>query len=361
MKGITIVKWTTGIILAILIKWISSDNQMVETWYSRGIYPPVAATLRILFGWLPFSIGDFFYGAVLATAIIWLYRWGRNIVRRQLPERWGWIVLKQAAGFALILYVLFYSLWGLNYFRIGVRAVMPLEVKAYETEELKTVMHVLAQKLNAQAEHVVEKDRDSLLKISYLEKEVLVAYKNMAQQYPGFAFSHASLKKSLIGNMGNYLGFSGYLNPFTNEAHLNRTIPLFYQPSVACHEVAHQVGFSSETEANFVGYLSCKASSNRLLQYSIYYDMVFYGLRELRRRDSTAARVFMESLHPQVRKDRAYFRRFLEAHKSPVGPMVESFYDAYLRANEQASGIHSYDEVIGLLMAYYRKYGVTAL
>ncbi|MCM5528738.1 DUF3810 domain-containing protein [Parasegetibacter sp. NRK P23] len=354
-------KWIVAIVLVIGIKWFSVHHPSVERYYSNGVYPPLARLLRTLFGWLPFSLGDALYVLLPLTVIWWLVRWIKRMLKRQLPEKWGILVLKQAGGFALTIYICFYTLWGLNYSRLGVRDVLKLDVHAYETAELVTVMEIISSKLTAEAALVNEAHRDSLKKMRFMRAEVQKAYDALSKTIPELSFSNMSLKRSLFGRVGNYTGFSGYLNPFTNEAHLNRTIPWFYQPAVACHEIAHQIGISSEAEANFVGYLSCKSSPSAIFRYSIYYDMFFYGMRELRRRDSTLAKGFLENAHPQVKKDRAAYKKFLDEHRSVLEPMVDSFYDAYLRANEQSSGIRSYDEVIGLLMAWYRKYGLEAI
>ncbi len=60
--------------------------------------------------------------------------------------------------------------------------------------------------------------------------------------------------------LGNYLGFTGYYNPFTGEAQVNTTVPLFVQPFTTCHEIGHQLGYAKENEANFAGYLAAKSS-----------------------------------------------------------------------------------------------------
>lgn len=354
-------RWITGLVLVVCIKWICSDAHWVEAYYSNGIYPPIARGLRYLFGWVPFSVGDIFYLCLIVLLIRWLIRWVRIIVLRRFFRNWGWVMLRQAAGAALTLYVLFYTLWGINYSRIGIRAEMDLVLKDYETPELIEVMEHILVKLNAEAEQVRLADRDSIRHITYLRKASAAAYEQMALEFPQLAFKTGSLKTSLFEYIGNYAGFSGYLNPFTNEAQLNRTIPYFSQPFVACHEIAHQVGFSSESEANFVGYLAGKASQSPLFRYATYYDLFFYGLREIRLRDSTAAGPFIDRLNPQVKQDRSAYLSFLRQYKSVWEPMVDSFYDAYLRANEQAAGIRSYNEVIGLLVAYYHKYGAAAL
>jgi hypothetical protein len=90
------------------------------------------------------------------------------------------------------------------------------------------------------------------------------------------------LSNHLCGaGLGNYTGFTCYYNPFTGEAQLNTTIPRFLQPFIACHEVAHQLGYAKENEASFVGYLAAKGSGNALLQYSTYLDIFMHANRNL--------------------------------------------------------------------------------
>jgi hypothetical protein len=77
----------------------------------------------------------------------------------------------------------------------------------------------------------------------------------------------------LWGWLGNYVGFTGYYNPFTGEAQVNTTVPKFLQPFTASHEVAHQLGYAKEMEANFVGYLAASHSTDTLFRYSVYLDL----------------------------------------------------------------------------------------
>src|SRR5690606_4537523 len=53
----------------ILIRFFCLNSFWVEKWYSTGVYPGIAAFLRVIFGWLPFSAGDFLYGCI----IIWIF------------------------------------------------------------------------------------------------------------------------------------------------------------------------------------------------------------------------------------------------------------------------------------------------
>ncbi|HWJ27109.1 MAG TPA: hypothetical protein VNS32_11240, partial [Flavisolibacter sp.] len=48
-------------ILTLFIKLFSLRSDWVERYYTYGFYPVAANTQRLLFGWIPFSIGDLLY------------------------------------------------------------------------------------------------------------------------------------------------------------------------------------------------------------------------------------------------------------------------------------------------------------
>ena len=61
-------KIITAVILIVLIKLAELDKTLIEYHYTYGVYPIISGFLRIVFGWIPFSIGDLLYMA----AIIWV-------------------------------------------------------------------------------------------------------------------------------------------------------------------------------------------------------------------------------------------------------------------------------------------------
>ena len=62
--------WVLLIVLTILIKWVSWYPDWVEKNYTYGIYPVISKIQRFLFGWIPFSIGDLFYGFLILVVIL---------------------------------------------------------------------------------------------------------------------------------------------------------------------------------------------------------------------------------------------------------------------------------------------------
>ena len=161
----------------------------------------------------------------------------------------------------------------------------------------------------------------------------------------------------LFGTIGNYGGFLGYYNPFTGEAQVNTQVPAFTVPFTACHEIGHQLGYASESEASFVGFLAIQSGNSTVFNYSAYFDLFAFANGELYMRDSLTAKQNMKLLDTLVRKDYAEYREYLKKYRNPIEPLLTKIYGKYLQAHNQPKGIDSYDEVVAWIIAYYKKYG----
>lgn len=352
--------WLVLVVLTVVIKLFSFFPYAVEKYYSAGFYPLVSRLLRILFGWLPFSLGDILYLAAGLYLLIKTTRFFSAIIRRQAGKIFWWNALRGIIYYGLAVYVLFNILWGLNYNRLGVAYQVRLQMKPYSTEELKTVMEIVVKRLNTQYAKGLQ------LRQNYAQKQPLQdaaaqSYQLATPVYPWLVYRNRSVKASLFSYLGDYMGYLGYYNPFTGEAQVNMTVPVFVLPFTACHEMGHQLGYAKENEANFAGYLSAKSSDNAAFRYSVYFELYNYGIRELYGRDSIAAIALNKQKPEQVKKDIIELRAFYTRYENPVEPYIRKLYGQYLKANEQPSGMQSYNEVMAFLIAYYKKYGEAAL
>ena len=353
--------WILLVVLSIFIKWASWYPGWVERNYSGGIYPGLARVQRILFGWIPFSIGDLFYGFLVLVILYKTFNLFRTLWRRQFNRAYFTTGLQQIIFFFLFVYVFFNLFWGLNYNRKGIAGQLGLEVRPYSLQDLDTLTRVIQQRVNYYAGFVTEAQRDSFDRKATLFRSAEEAFQQVEKQYPFLHYSHRSIKPSLFSYLGNYLGFQGYYNPFSGEAQVNTTVPRFLEPYVTTHEMAHQLGYARENEANFVGFLACRAYGNNAFRYSVYYDMFNYALGEVYLRDTLLGRTFLEKAAPQVRKDRREFRNFYQRYRNPVEPVIMWGYGQFLKANNQPAGKRSYNEVVAWLIAYYKKFGTEAL
>lgn len=341
--------------LAAGISIISGFPGFIEQYYSSGFYPLISTFLRFLFGWLPFSIGDFLYSAAIIWVIVRFYKTGRAVFKRRVSKDSLLQSLRRTVAVIIWIYVVFYSFWGLNYSRLGIAYQLKLEPVDYSTDDLKTLTASLITKVN--------KSRltlgDSVAYPSNKEMFSIAsdAYSKAEQKFPFLHYKASSVKSSMWGWLGNYTGFLGYYNPFSAEAQVNTTVPRFVIPFTACHEIGHQLGYGSEDEANFSGYLAAMSSTDERFHYSAYFDLFNYSNRELFLRDSLAARANYKQLDTLVRKDIQEYKRFIIKHENDIEPIISLIYGNYLKANNQPNGLNTYDEVVGWLIAYRKKYG----
>jgi hypothetical protein len=352
--------WIILVALTVLVKIFSLFPAAVEQYYANGFYRAVSQGQRILLGWVPFSIGDLLYGLAIIYLLVQLYRLVRKVVKRQTNRLYWWSVIRKIVFGALLVYVSFNMLWGLNYNRQGIAQQLGLQMDRYTKEDLVQVMQQIVYKLN-ELDTAAKQDRMRLARKRHLFAGAVQAYEKLGHQQPDFRYAFRSVKPSLYSYLGNYLGYTGYYNPFSGEAQVNTTVPLFVQPFTTCHEIGHQLGYAKENEANFAGYLSARLSDDPAFRYSVYFDLYAYSHYYLAVQDSVLAKGLNNQLQPGVKDDYRKLREFVKSHRNPVERIIDKLYGQYLKANEQPGGRLSYNEVIGWLVAYYKKFGKEAI
>jgi hypothetical protein len=351
--------WLIPLVIAVCIKIFSFFPYAVEKYYSNGVYPLISRIPRFLFGWLPFSVGDIFYAVVLLLLILSLVRFFTRAFRRTLHRQYLLLCLKRTASVLLWIYLSFNILWGLNYNRLPVAEQMQLEIKPYSKEELKAFVGLLVTRING-IDSASRDARKYLTTNQSIFDHSIQSYHHLGNEDPSLYYHNPSVKPSFFGYLANYMGFSGYYNPFSGEAQVNTTVPRFVQPFTTCHEIGHQLGYAREEEANFCGFLATKSSQDPAFRYSVYVDLYLYSATALYMLDSTSVIPYRESLKPDVRQDIRDLKAFYEKYNNPFEPLIHRLYGRYLKANKQPQGINSYDEVVGLAIAYYRKNGETS-
>ena len=354
------ITWLCLFVAAVAIKIFSLFPEAVERLYSRGLYPVVARLQRVLFGWIPFSVGDLVYAAAVILLIYGLVRGLRRLIRRQAGRGWLLRGLGRVVFVLLWVYVLFNVLWGLNYNRLGIAEQLQLEVRPYTNAELNSLTGYLLGELNV-LDSQARVNRVDLARMPVLRGGAVRAYDSLAADEPRFVYRSRSVKASLFSYPGAYMGFAGYYNPFTGEAQVNTMDPLFGQPFTTCHEMGHQLGYAKENEANFIGFLAAKSSPDPAFAYSAYLDLFLYSIRELAARDSVLVKNYKGKLPRGVHDDLREQARFNRKYENGFEPMIWSAYGRYLKANRQPHGIVTYTEVTAWLIADVRKNGWSVL
>lgn len=353
------------LIPAITIFLFSLFSMQVEEHYALVWYPAISNTLRTITKYLPFSMGDILGLLIIISLIVNLFRWVWEGISNKFTVHFIGAGVLHLVKTLLWIYIIFNLIWGLNYSRMGIAYQLNLEPEPYQKLSVTQVTNELMDSLNSCRRQI----KDTALPIqefNAISKEAYKRYQSVSMSYPFLNYRNRSVKQSMFSGMGDFIGFTGYFNPFTGEAQVRSDIPRVMVPFIACHEMAHQLGYASESEASFVGYLAASTSKDPYFKYSLYLELFSYAQSEelllyskekdLKGFDSLIKfnRSYLDTL---VKKDRKEIRQFFLKRKNNISPAFNSLYDQYLKLNKQSGGIQSYDDVLGWLIAYRKRVG----
>lgn len=334
-----------------LVNWISSYPSFIEQYYSNGIYPIISALFRILLGWIPFSIGDLLIFYFVFYVLRFIYRLFKTRFKGFLNKLVGVI------AFCSVIYGCFYFFWGLNYFREPLSKNLGYKTQKYSTKELKDLSEYLIGQLN-QAQLTITKSDTLQIENPYSQGKMYdlarEGYDRLAETLPQFTYRFGTAKSSLMSLIQSYNGTSGYINPLTGEAHVNSRIPKSSYPTTICHEMAHQIGFAAENEANFIGFLAALNNEDIYFQYAAYRMATRYAIYELYKRDEDQYWEVCKTINKGIIKDFQTSSAFWDQYENPFEPLIKKGYNAYLKSNNQDKGIESYNYVVDLFISYYR-------
>lgn len=323
--------------------------------YSEYVYPMLSNALRFCTGLYPKSIGDFIYVYFfiyilfrLASLLICIKKYPfllstSGFVRSFLKI--GWVFLS------------FYLCWGINYYRPRLEDTIGLKVGKCSTEDLRAYTHSLVAGLNEYYRNPVAQQSKGTYTITKILKDACGCYSPLALPTLTLQYTNPMIKGSQFSSELSHWGYTGYFNPFTGEAQVDTLMPFFLLPYVACHEAAHQLGYASEREASVLGYLASEKSQDPLFRYSSLFDQFLSANNALGNIDSEAAKANFKDCDSLVKKDLLRYRAYVMDKPSILAPVLKIVYHHYLKANNTPSGINSYDEAIGSMIAYHKKYG----
>lgn len=335
-----------------LVQYLSQKTQFIEQYYANGIYPIISKFLRFVLGWLPFSFGDVLGIFLLISLIKGIYLLIKNRFKNTIPQ-----LLKFTAILSII-YGCFYTFWGLNYFREPLAKNLGLTQSKYTTEQLISTTKKVIEQLNKYHLEITKNDTIKV-NVPYSTKEIykksMNGYGNLTKTYPQLAYERASVKSSLVSLFQSYNGTSGYINPLTNEAQVNNMVPKTSMPTTTCHEIAHQIGWAAENDANFIGFLASISNNDVYFKYSGYRMAFSYLIRDVRKTNKKLATELWNDVHKGVLKDFNASYKHWQQFENPIEPYFKKGYNSYLKANNQSKGIQSYNYVVDLLIAYYQK------
>lgn len=328
----------------LLIRVISLYPEKVEFYFSQTFYPFLFNLQHVFIKPIPFSFGDLLY---LSLGIYICYSITCFLLKFRFPKISDTIDI---GVFFSLLFLLFQLNWGINYHRTPLAEKLPTE-KQYSDSlliDLTTRFAIMSNTLHSQLS-----SSDTLaVSIPYAKKEIANRIQSSYDDLWINSVDVPQVKASLFSLPLSYMGYAGYLNPFTLEAQVNMRMPKINLPVTIAHEMAHQLGYAAENEANFVGFINTFNNADPYLKYAA----ALFGFRhcysDLIKRYPDQAKILVQQLNLGILKNFAESRDFWEEYKNPFEPFFKESYDAYLKANGQESGIKTYNQMVAFLIAY---------
>ena len=165
------------------------------------------------------------------------------------------ILLSVWAGFCL--------LWGVNYWTDSFQDKSGIYAQPVALEDLREVTAFFADRVSETAGDV-RRDGHGLFAVP--REEILAnsvrAYDGLTEAFPFLAFDDPGVKPMAFSRLMSALDFTGFYSSFTGESNVNVDSPACMLPSTSAHELAHQRGFASEQECNFLSVLASTTCSD---------------------------------------------------------------------------------------------------
>ncbi len=332
----------SAIVLALVAGFAPINARFVERWYSTGLYPIIQRGLTPVSNLVPFALLDILVVGGVCLVIVVLVRSVRLASRK---KKWTLllITLARLVTSAAVIYLVFLLLWGLNYRRISMTDRLVLDRDA-SPEAILDLGRVAVRQLNTMhaAAHSegwrTSPWREHRMRDAY--HAVLSDLSDARTTVPG------RLKASLFGPYFRWSSVDGMINPFGLEVLANPDLLPFEKPFVAAHEWAHLAGYADESEASFVGFLSCIRASTPaaysgwlFLYWEVNSEVGAGDRRQLAAGLEEGPRADVEAVAERVRRGQVRAVR-------DAGWRV---YDEYLKANRVEEGVRNYGLVLTLL------------
>jgi hypothetical protein len=318
-------------------------RELVERWYSNSFYPVIQHEVTSVTNLVPVAVLDFLtVAAAVGLALLW---W--RAMRAGSGRRWralgraAWVTMASA----LVVYLLFEVLWGLNYYRLRLADTLVLDGPAPTT----TAVAELGRRTVANLNELYGPAHSEGWREAPWKNQSLTAASAEVQRALGARRTAVPgrLKVSLWGLVFRWNGVDGMVNPLGLEVIANPDLLPFERPFVAAHEWSHLAGYADESEANFIGWLTC-LRADVASQYSGWLYLHWQVLGELPA--GVGARVGRE-LQAGPRGDLDAITRRLQRDDWPMLRRVSwAAYDQYLKANAVPSGVRNYGEVVTLIV-----------
>jgi hypothetical protein len=323
---------------ALVLAVAPTRSTWVERLFSDGLYARLQPPLTRLSNVIPFAIFDALIIFVAIVLIVWFLGACRG------PRSHFWQFLLRTGTLAAGLYLVFLAVWGLNYRREPLRRTLEFHQERVTPEALVELAGRAVTELNTMYPALplswpAWSDLRLRLGPSFERARLSIG--------PKWPVEPGDPKRSLLNVYFKLTAIEGMVDPIFLEVLVNQDVLAFERPFIVAHEWAHLAGRADESEASFLGWLTCMHGP-AWARYSAWislYGTIMAGL------PGDTQRVLAAKLDSGPRRDLQALRQRIISQSMPLARRASgAAYDRFLKANRLREGVRSYDLVVTLLL-----------
>ena len=309
----------------LLVNFIKNNSSIIDDYYPDYLYSNVLKINSFIYSNINIPVGEILYVILIVILIYLVYR----VFSFRLNDSVNLL------AFISIVYFIFYSFWGLNYFKPSISDELNIK-NNYEFEELDNTLNFIITKINKEVPLLQDFNELDFFEIT--------------------SMTNLNVKQSLVPSILLFQTVSGHFIPFTSESVVNFDIPKVDLPVVIFHEYAHQMGYADEAEASFIGFMRAVESNNANVRYSGYFNALLNLLNEINKNHKEELENYTSKLNDRVISDINYYMEFWSKYSNNYFDKVQKYiYDLYLKSNNQEAGIMTYNKVSNFIIDYYQR------
>ncbi len=241
------------------------------------------------------------------------------------------------------------------------------EKEYYTLEELQRVRNYVVERCNALALEMERDEQGTILYTENIGDKAVEVMQKLGETYDRLDGYYPNPKPLAASDFFSQQYMAGYYFPFSMEANYNDVMYIMNKPATMCHELAHLRGYIYEDEANFISYLACIRSGDKVFEYSGYLSVLYYLDNDFYDAVGADKDLYREqpAITKQVHEDNIFltdeeWERINEKaliDTETVDEISDTFTETVLVANGVSDGMISYSRVVRLLLQYYENAG----
>ena len=324
--------------------------------FANNVTRPLQAKLGQITSHIDLSVMEMLFIALAFLIIAYLF-WTVISVIADKGRRLHRIYSNLMGGVCFVgfLAATFCLMWGVNFWTDNFQDKSGITAKPVSVEELQEVTTYFARALSYVSTEV---QRDEAGRFAVPRKEILdnapYAYDRAETAFPFLEFDDVGVKPMTFSRLMSAMDFTGFYCSYTGEANVNVDSPACLLPATAAHEMAHQRGFASEQECNFLAVLACVTSADPAYVYSGYLMGYIYLGNALYAADPDAYWAIRQRLPENVVSDLAQNNTYWDQFRdTKVREVSNDVYDRLLKTYGDERGMQSYGDMVDLIVAYW--------